>query len=237
MRRLAFWMLVPFALPQGLRLRRSAPRFAAARGTPHGCEGRGAPLRLLAIGDSIIAGVGAETVDEALPRRTAQALAKRLDRAVHWTARGRIGATAETVQTRLIPRLPAEAFDVIILSVGVNDVTGLHRTARWRANLGALLDALRTHSPEALVVMIGVPPLHGFPLLPPSLRFLLGMRARTFDAVAEREVTRRRGCRYVPARFDPRPEQFAPDGYHPSAESYREWAERLADLITECLSV
>jgi hypothetical protein len=49
-------LLLPFVARQGLRLRRCAPRFAAAAGTPHGRTGQGDPLRLLAIGDSIIAG-------------------------------------------------------------------------------------------------------------------------------------------------------------------------------------
>ncbi len=228
--------MLPFAAPQGLRVRRTAPRFAAAEGTPRGCVGRGQPLRLLAIGDSIIAGVGAATVDEALPGRVAQALAQRLDREIQWSAVGRIGATAATVQARLMPRLPAEAFDVIVVSVGVNDVTGLCRTHRWRSDLATLLDGLRAHSPEALMVVAGLPPLHGFPLLPQPLRFLFGMHARTFDAVAEHEVSRRPGCLYVPTRFEPRPELFAADGYHPSPASYQEWGETLGDLIEQSLT-
>ena len=234
-RRLAFWALLPFAALQGLRVRRNAPRFAAAEGPPNGRVGRGQPLRLLAIGDSIIAGVGAATVDEALVGRVTRELARRLRREIHWAAVGRIGATAATVRKRLMPRLPDAAFDVVIVSVGVNDVTGLHRTRHWRAGLGALLDALRAHSPEALVVVAGLPPLHGFPLLPQPLRFLFGMRARTFDAVAEQEVTRRHGCLYVPTRFEPRPERFAADGYHPSPASYQQWGETLADLMAQSL--
>jgi lysophospholipase L1-like esterase len=61
------------------------------------------------------------------------------------------------------------------------------------------------------------------------------MRARTFDVVTEREVSRRRGSLYVPTRFEPRPERFAADGYHPSPASYRQWGEAIADLIDQHL--
>ena len=82
-RRLAFWLLLPFVALQGLRVRRRAPRFAAAEGPLQGRTGQGNPLRLLAIGDSIIAGVGAKTIEAALTGQMAQALANRLDRAIH----------------------------------------------------------------------------------------------------------------------------------------------------------
>ncbi len=230
-RRLAFWAMMPFVALQGLRLRKRAPRFATAKGAPTGAVGEGLPLRLLAIGDSIIAGVGAPTVEAALPYQMAQALAQQLGREVHWSATGRIGATADYVLGRLLPKVPAQPFDVIFISVGVNDVTALRRTPRWRSDLGALLDALRTHSPDALIVLAGLPPLSGFPLLPQPLRFLFGMRARTFDAVAEQEATRRPGVLYSPTHFEPYPERFAADGFHPSPDSYQEWGTTLATRI------
>ena len=63
---LMFWLSVPLLLPQALYVRKTAPRFAAAEGPSSGASGTGNTVRLLAIGDSIIAGVGATTLANAL---------------------------------------------------------------------------------------------------------------------------------------------------------------------------
>ncbi|MEM7357145.1 MAG: SGNH/GDSL hydrolase family protein, partial [Acidobacteriota bacterium] len=205
---LAFWLLLPFAAPQGLWMRRVAPPFPPAAGPTQSRVGYGDPLHLVAIGDSIVAGVGARTQDEALPGRLASALAARLRREVRWSALGRVGARAAQVQESLLPALPAQPFDVAMVSVGVNDVVQLSSANRWRRDLGALLDGLRAASPDGLIVLAGLPPLWGFPLLPQPLRFLFGLRARHFDTIAVQESSGRRSCLYLPTRFDPRPEKF-----------------------------
>ncbi|MEW6351214.1 MAG: SGNH/GDSL hydrolase family protein [Thermodesulfobacteriota bacterium] len=230
--RVAFWMLFPFTIPQGLWLRARAPRFGAAAGPHTGEVGSGKPLSLLAIGDSVIAGVGARTVEEALPGQVATALADRLKRQLHWFALGSIGADARKIRQRLVPKLPSTPFDLIVLSAGVNDVTGLRRTNGWRKELGQLLDDLRGHSPDALIVLADLPDLSRFPLLPQPLAWVFGLRARTFAAAGEIETARRPNCAYARLRFDYSPEQFSPDGFHPSAESYRQWGQALAEFMT-----
>ena len=227
--RLGFWALIPVIAPQGIWVKHRAPRFADAADPRAGRVGEGAPLRLLAIGDSSVAGVGSPTVADAMPGQLARALAQRLDRAVEWSASGLTGARAAEVHGQLVPELPAEEYDAIVVSVGVNDVTALRRTERWRRELGALFDALRAHSPRAHIVFAGLPPLHGFPLLPQPLRFTMGLRARTFDVVAAEETARREGFLYAPTEFEPSPDHFADDGYHPSSGTCRIWGGTLAD--------
>ena len=74
--RAAFHALLPAIAWQGLRLRRTALRAPAAAGPAHGTTGSGPPLVLLGLGDSIVAGVGIERTEHALPGRTAGALAR-----------------------------------------------------------------------------------------------------------------------------------------------------------------
>ncbi len=231
LRRVAFWLSAPVIVCQGLWVRKRAPRFPPAGGPSHGRFGNGTPLRMLTIGDSIAAGVGAAALTEALPGRTAQALAARLGREVFWCAVGRSGARAAHVRDNLLPTVREEAFDVVVVSVGVNDVTGLSTTRRWRSDLAGLLDSLRSQSPNALIVVAGCPPFSIFPLLPKPLRYLLGMRAKSLDVVTEQEVSRRHNVLFVTTSFDPGPGRFSADGYHPSPASYREWGEALADLM------
>ena len=235
LRRVAFWALLPLIVPQGLLLRRNAPRFPPAAGPHSGSCGTGLALDLLAIGDSIIAGVGAPTVEQALPGQVARALAQKSGRRVCWHAEGKTGLDARAVRRDLVPALPHGPFDAIVVSVGVNDVTSLKRSWRWRADLTALLDALHAHSPRAAVALMGVPPLGSFPLLRPPLRTALGLRARLFDAIAADIAAGRERTAHIALGSDLRPEKFSADGYHPSAASYAELGDHVASALMPLL--
>ncbi len=228
-RRLLFWSALPLAAPQGLWLRRTTPRLPAAAGAEAGRVGAGPPLHVLALGDSVIAGVGAVISEAALPACFAAELAQRLHRTVHWRTLARVGADAACVRHRLLPQLGTGDVDLVLLSVGVNDVAGLRTRAAFRADLLGLLEALRSHSPRCRIVLAGVPPLQHFPRLPQPLRFLFGQRSRSLDRVM-REVARHRPNVLHVRCLQPAPQRFATDGYHPNAKGHAEWAERLARL-------
>src|SRR5690554_7848390 len=68
---LPFWLttavLFPVLLYQGMRTRQTTPRLPEASGSPFGQYGEGEPARrILAIGESTAAGVGAQTHDQGL---------------------------------------------------------------------------------------------------------------------------------------------------------------------------
>ena len=147
MKNLLFWVVFPFLIPQALYVRRTAPRFAPAGGPAEGEVGVGEEVRLLAIGDSIVAGVGASTLSAALVGQTAAALARSRNCRVSWRAIGVSGYNSSRLLARVVPQLPDVAFDYIIVSVGVNDVTGLTSVRRWRRNLALLLARLRAFRP------------------------------------------------------------------------------------------
>ena len=229
MRNLLFWVMIPFLLPQALYVRKTAPRFAPADGPSFGSSGNGRHTRLLAVGDSIIAGVGATELSRALVGHTAAAVAASLNCRVSWQAHGVSGYDSAKILELLLPELPDAEADFIIVSVGVNDITGLKTLRKWRQNLSLLLDRLRAHSPGAVIAVAGMPPLHGFPLLPQPLRATFGMRGRSFDEEVRNLVEGLLNTVHVPLDFDPAPHQFAADGYHPSEESYAEIGRHMAD--------
>lgn len=226
-----FWSLLPFVAVQGLRLRRTAPRVAAAAGDPTGRVGSGRALRLLAIGDSIIAGVGAATLDRALVGCTAQALADAMGVAVEWEAQGRSGASSAAILTDLVPAIDPRPADAIVVSVGVNDVTALSTVRSWRLNLLALIAALRSHSPDAVIVVAGLPPLRSFPLIPEPLRSLIGFRGETLDAASRDLLRDCPGVFHVSVAFNMREGSFCTDGFHPSESSYIVFGQAMAACI------
>lgn len=228
--RLAFWFLLPIAAVQGLWLRRRATRLPGAAGERCGVHGEGKAFHLLALGDSIIDGVGTGVMERSLPVQFATALAEQTGRRVVWRVDGSSGRTIADLLDRLAqPDHPAEV-DLVLISIGVNDVTGLSSTRRWRRSLDLLLAALRTRWPQARIVFAGLPSMEHFPLPPQPLRFSLGLRAALLDRIAAMVVAGHPGAIHVPTRIDPRHHDFCEDGFHPSAESCTLWARELAAL-------
>lgn len=232
---LVFWSLLPLVMPQALLVRRNALRLPSATGPAHGTVGDGPAKRLLAIGDSIIAGVGAEHFSGSLTAQTAKALAERLGIRISWTALGLNGADVNTVLRRLVPQLPGLEADYIIVSVGINDVTSLSRLGAWRNGLAALLSALARHSPRAVIAVAGMPPLQVFPALPQPLRAWLGFRATILGREMQRLVAETPGTVHVPMEVDLQPGTFAEDGYHPSERSYVVFGQGMAEHLVNPL--
>ena len=228
---LLFWTVFPPLIPQALYVRWTAPRFAPAGGPTEGVVGNGEQCRLLAIGDSIIAGVGASELSKALVGQTAKAIANSKNCSVSWQSLGVSGYDSTKVLERLVPKLTGDLFDYVIVSVGVNDVTGLTSTKKWRGNLTQLIKELQAHSPGTLIGLAGLPPLGGFPLLPQPLRATLGLRGRVLDEVAREVADGYDNTLHVPLDIEPATGQFAADGYHPSEESYAEFGQQMAEHL------
>ncbi|MEM7081374.1 MAG: SGNH/GDSL hydrolase family protein [Pseudomonadota bacterium] len=226
-KRFIFWLTLPFALPQALWIRKTANRFDGAAGEKAGYIGDGPPCRLLAIGDSLVEGVGASTLDKALVGHTARAMAAQFGVTVHWTAIGQSGARTHDITRGLVPTMPEQPFHVMLISTGVNDVTGLTRTTRFKVDLHKLIAALRQHSTDAQIVLTGTPPMGEFPLLPQPLRAILGLRAEILDTVTQ-QVADETGSIHVPVDIEPDPMKFADDGYHPSESGYADFGEAIS---------
>ena len=80
---LVSWVLVPVAVSKGLGVRRAVPRLPPPRGRPRGQSGEGdAGIRILIVGDSSAAGVGADRVEETLGPQVAAFLGEATGKAV-----------------------------------------------------------------------------------------------------------------------------------------------------------
>ena len=67
-----------------------------------------------------------------------------------------------------------------------------------------------------------------FPLPPQPLRFTLGHRAATLDALAAGFMAGQAGMLHIATDIDPLRHDFCADGFHPSAQSCASWARELA---------
>jgi len=231
MRNIAFWLSLPFVLPQALWTRATARRFSAPEGPLSGLVGSEPRIRIVGIGDSIIAGVGADSPLQTLTGQLAQCWSRETDQGVEWHALGRIGATTERIG-RMAAQLPKDdGVAIVLFSAGVNDITALIGVRDWLGAVDRLVDGLLEKHPSATIVMLGVPPLDAFPALPAPLRQVLGSRARYFDRRIREHLGLRERCRYLPIERQPTAEEFAADGFHPSARSYAALAAQIVRLI------
>ena len=231
------FLLFPVVLTQAFSLRRRALNFVPAAGLTVGKVGRGDPFHFLAIGDSVISGVGARRIERSTVGQLVRFLSGRLSREIDWSALGMIGAHAAKVRREVLPTVPADQpFHAILVSVGVNDVLKLERSAAYRRHLLGLVGDLRTHSPGAVIAYLGLPPLDEFPKLRRPLRWIVGIRVRKFDAVAREALASVPNVVHVPIPFSPRPDMFADDGLHPSEPSQRKLAKLIANVLTPRLA-
>jgi lysophospholipase L1-like esterase len=229
--------LLPILWLQGRYVRKHTPRLPQAAGPCVGTiQGAGVPLRLLVIGESTVAGVGAPDHANALTGQTAAAIGRLTGRTVLWRAVGRIGATAHVARTRLVPEIPQAPVDVIVLALGVNDVLRFHGPGRWTHDLTELIADLRSRVGAAPVVLASVPPMGQFPAFPQPLRGLLGLRAAALDRAARRSVLTLVGVAHSPMRLDVGTALFGSDRFHPSVSGYREWGSQIAESALSLLN-
>ena len=227
-RRMGFWFFLPFTALQGLWLKQTATRLPEASGDRSGSCGQGRKVHLLAMGDSIIAGVGTGNIERSLPVQFAQALAECGDISVHWHVEGKNGADISDLRQGIKQLTAGQKTDVILISIGVNDVTGLSSTRKWRTQMVSLVEELKGKWPQARILFVGLPPMAKFPLPPQPLRFMLGQRAATMDAIAAEVISKQDNMLHIPTDIDPVEQEFCEDGFHPSAESCAHWARELA---------
>ncbi|MBW3615117.1 MAG: SGNH/GDSL hydrolase family protein [Actinobacteria bacterium] len=225
-------------------LARQGPRLA-----PRTLEYPGeAEVTAVWLGDSTAVGVGAETGDGTVATMVARARGERV------VMLAESGATVGEVLDDQLAGVAAHDPDVVYVSVGANDVTGLTSAEDFRRDYSRLLDALAGPGARAApqsgehragaapqsgehslrVVALGVPDMGAPPRLRQPLRALAGLRGRQLDGVI-REVTRAYpNVTYVdiagptggPFRRHPR-RYFSPDHYHPSAAGYDLWADAV----------
>ena len=246
--------LLPLLLLQGRRVRRMVPTIPEPTGPRAGTVGHPdhpAPLRLLVLGDSAALGLGAATQDEALLGQLVRTLvsAGAPHTAIRYQLIARSGATTAGTRRHLATRSwgPHDAADVVVTSLGLNDVTAGRDRGDILADLDAIVELLGTHTGARRVLLSALPPIGRFPALPQPLRGYLGRQAAAADrAIAHWAASRAPAAgaptvEHLPLPFDTHPalagltmvEVMASDGFHPGPRIYQAWGEAVAARVAE----
>jgi lysophospholipase L1-like esterase len=220
--------LSPVLITQALYVKFRTPRLPEPSGERSGHSGSGRGLSLLILGDSAAAGVGVQTQDLALSGQLAQALAA--DFHVNWNLIAHTGKTAKDI-IAILEATPPKKFDVVVTSIGVNDVTHGTGLRKWIDQQGRIVMLLREKFHSEYIILSDVPPMHLFPALPQPLRWFFGTRARRFNSELKKFAGSYNCCETVTIEFPLEGDFMATDGFHPGAPAYTLWAEHVALII------
>lgn len=221
----------PFLYLQGQYVRRKVGLLPDAQGEKTGVFGQGEDaVKLLVIGESTVAGLGARTHETALAGQFAKFLSLKIGKPVHWTVIGKNGVTAQRTIEELVPQIPGENYDYIALGLGGNDVLKLSSPQKWRRTMTQLLNILRAQSPAAKIFITNVAAINLSPALPQPIRGILGQLSKMHNANILEFVKDFDDVYYYPQPTEA-PEGFFSDGIHPSEMGYALWAEDMIKTL------
>lgn len=225
--------LAPFLIVQALYVRFVTPRLPEPQGDRSGIYGSGPRLSLLILGDSAAAGVGASTQSQALSGQLVTALGD--DFRVSWKLIAQTGDKAGDTAAKL-QMLSPEKFDVVVTSIGVNDVTHGTNARKWIDQQGRIVELLLSKFQSQHIMLSSVPPMHLFPALPQPLRWYLGERAGQFNRLLKEFAAGSKRCEFVAIDFPLETAYMAADGFHPGPLAYAVWAKHVAAVILRRLT-
>ena len=189
-----------------------------------------ADYRILIAGDSAGAGVDVETQDQALLGLLHSRLAP--THSVYLELNAMTGLTSGEVLDRM-RAVTQTTFDIVIYSVGVNDVTGFTSETKWRAHIRDLAGVFQAQNADVQVIFSGLPPMYAFTALPQPLRTVMGLRAKHLNALLGKEVSTMQHCAHIDAGFLVEASMLATDGFHQGPKAYQFWASTLADHLSQ----
>lgn len=234
---LQWWLITllcwPLLLWQGKRVRKLALRLPEAAGRRSGMLGSGESLRLLICGDSAAAGVGIEQQQQAFSGQLVELLAKQYQ--VNWQLAAKTGLDSAGLNSLLQQSYSHQnavyRLDVVVVSIGVNDVTARRSKAEFQQQIIALLSRLATDFTDPYVLFSAIPPMQHFTALPSPLNYWLGLKASMLNQAMAAELKHWPKAQMICSDIALTADLLAADGFHPSAKGTGIWAKMLADAI------
>ena len=223
--------LIPALVIQGNRVKKNTLRLPEPEGAREGQTGTGNKLSLLILGDSAAAGVGVEHQDDALLGAILHELKD--DFEIDWKLQAKTGDTSSKI-IHALDQIEVQHYDVIVTSVGVNDVTKLIPVEVWIQKQEQLYSKIQQKFSPKLIIAAGVPPMNMFPALPNPLAWLFGQYAKQMNQQLENFVNQQVNMQWIEydiEKYRAMNLQMAADGFHPSKEVYTLWGQEVAGKI------
>jgi len=220
--------LAPLLIGQGLYTRLTTPKLPEAAGERYGIEGSGLPLKLFILGDSAAAGVGVKDQNQALAGQLIAKLSSHFS--IEWRLEAQTGLkTYEAIKK--LEEIDAFTTDIVVVSLGVNDVTSPISLQKWLQHQERLRALLVSKFNARQILLFNIPPMNLFPALPQPLRWYLGRRSSAFNSAMRQQALEFLELEYTHIDFPATREFIADDGFHPSHLAYTFWSDIAAKSI------
>lgn len=188
--------------------------------------------QILVLGDSVAAGVGVNCINESLGGQVKHTISSLLDIDIPLTIHAKSGDTVADLKVKLDEiAIPNKAYCVI--SIGVNDVTRFTSRTRWRRDLISVFNKLFANNKykNVKVVILAIPPIEQFPLIPFPLSQVLGTRVKRLNKETLKVVKAYPQASLLPLNVEDDPTLFAVDGFHPSAKTCSLLSHEVSSIL------
>ncbi len=234
---LVIGLLFPWLWYQGTRLKRDVLRLPTPIDSPFGSSaGNDRALNLLGLGESPMAGVGIPKHSLTLTGLTAHKLNRLLGCQVNWKVLAKNGLTLKQLNNLIIEQSSVKA-DVVLISIGGNDVFKLTPPWLWESYLVKCVKLLLCSGKKPLILFSPVPPVGRFPAIPNPLRFVFGYWEILLQISLTNVINKLDDAHLLNDRFPDGKEYYLEDGIHPSPLAYGPWSEKLAIKTVELMDL
>ena len=233
---LIIWVFSPLLWFQGMRLKWEVRRMPTPEDRPYGiCTGKDKEFIMLGLGESPMAGVGIPKHSLTLTGLTAVRLNELLGCHVKWKILAENGLTLKNLN-KLIGDQSDENADLVLVSIGGNDVFQLTPSWVWINNIHTCVKLLFLNGKKPLILFSPVPPVGRFPAIPNPLRIAFGFWEFLLQASLAQAINSMDNAHLLDERFPDGKEYYLEDGIHPSPLAYDPWSEKLAIMTMELLN-
>ncbi|RIW15891.1 SGNH/GDSL hydrolase family protein [Algoriphagus lacus] len=180
-------------------------------------------LKILVLGESTVAGVGASQPQFTLPGQ----LSKLMGHNYEITNLGKNGLRISQVFSHLGGEILDHKNGVkgIFIFLGANDCFHLTHPIRYRKHLNNVISKLLTQFTPDWIYLADIPPVHLFPAFPALLRNYLKTQRNFLRAEMIAFANENQNVVFDPLTGTFNPEFFSSDGIHPSDFGYEKIAE------------
>ncbi|UJP63462.1 SGNH/GDSL hydrolase family protein [Mongoliitalea daihaiensis] len=188
-----------------------------------------ASKRVLVIGESTAAGVGASSPETTFAARLFEA-SKGDFEVLNLGKNGLKAARLPRLLTHAKPDIPT-SFDRVIILIGANDCFKFTPPGKFRKELKAFIEIFEQLDSTQMVFIPAIAPVNHFPAIPALLRFFLGVHRYILNKEIYRLSKNLHKLYFHDWKTSFTDEFFASDGIHPSDLGYEKMAEEAYRFI------
>lgn len=200
--------------------------------------GEGRPLKYSILGDSTAVGQGGD-YNQGIATLTAKHISNKGYK-VSYQNFAISGATVNDVLTKQLDKVLSEKPDVVLLSIGANDVTGFTKLHKVKLDMSTIVKKLKSKNSDVKIIITGSPQMGSVPRFPWPANVIAKIRTSKINQVfgevsSDPAVTFARIADETGPTFYKHPEYFADDKFHPMTVGYLVWIPVLNKAVDKAL--